>query len=85
MVLAGEQRLSFQHLGENTACTPDVDFHVIFLPCKHDFRGSVVSRRNIAGHLGVLDTSKAKIANFQIAVFVDKDVAGFEVAVNDAC
>jgi hypothetical protein len=54
------------------------------LPCEHNLRRSVVSGRDIAGHLGVLDTCKAKVANLQIAVLVDENVGGFEITVDDA-
>ena len=84
MVLAWEQWLALQHLSEYTSCTPDVHFHVIFLPCEHDLRRSVVPRRYVAGHLWVLYTSKTEVTNLQVAVFVHQDVAGLQVAVDDA-
>lgn len=84
MVLAREERLALEHLGEDAARTPDIHFDVVFLPGEHDLGGSVVSGGNIAGHLGVLDSSESKVANLEIAVLVDEDVAGLEVTVNDA-
>ena len=85
MVLAWEQRLALQHLCEYTSCTPDVHFHVIFLPCEHDLRRSVVPRRYVTSHLWVLYTGKTEVADLQVAVFVHKDVAGLQVAVDDSC
>jgi hypothetical protein len=84
VVLSREKGLALEHLGEDAACTPDVYLDVVLLPREHDLRRSVVSRRDIAGHLRVLDTCKAKVANLQIAVLVDEDVGGFEVTVDNA-
>lgn len=84
MVLAGEERLALEHLGKDAAGTPNVHLDVVFLPCEHDFGGAVVSRGDVAGHLGVLDSGQAKVANLEIAVFVDENVAGLEITVDDA-
>ena len=84
MVLAREQRLSFKHLGEYTARTPDINFDIILLPGEHDFRCPIVSCGDIASHLRILDTSQAKVAYFKIAVLIDKDVAWFQVSVDHA-
>jgi len=83
MVLSGEQRLALEHLGEDTSNTPDIDFNIVLLPSEHDFGGSVVSRRDITGHLGILNTGKTKVANLQVAVLVDQDVAGLQVTVDN--
>lgn len=84
VVLAGEKRFALQHLCENTPDAPDVDPNVILLPCEHDFRGAIVSRRHIAGHLRVLYTGKTEIANLEIAVLIDEDIAWFQITVNHA-
>lgn len=84
VVLAGEERLALKHLGEDAASAPDVHLHIVLLPGEHNLRRSVVSGRNVAGHLRVLDTRKTEVANLQIAVLVDEDVGGFEVTVDDA-
>lgn len=83
-VLAGEQRLALQHLGEDTSSAPNVHSNVVLLPGQHDFRRAVVARRNIAGHLGVLDTRKTEVANLEVTVLVDEDVRGLQVTVDDA-
>lgn len=83
MVLSGEQRLALEHLGKDTSNTPDIDFNVVLLPGEHDFWSSVVSRRNITSHLRVLNTGKTKVANLQIAVLVDQDVAGLQITVDN--
>mgnify|MGYP005989957065 CR=1 FL=1 len=85
MILAGEEGLAFQHLGEDAASTPNVDLDIVFLPCEHDLRGSVISGGNVAGHLGVLNSGQTKVANLQIAVFVDKNVAGLKIAMHHTC
>lgn len=43
-VLAREERLAFEHFGENAPRAPDVDCDIVLLPCEHNFRRSVVSR-----------------------------------------
>lgn len=55
MVLAGEERLAIQHLCENTAGAPDIDLDVVLLPCEHNLGGAIVSGRDVASHLRVLD------------------------------
>lgn len=84
MILAREERSTSQHLGEDAPRTPDIDLDVVLLPCQHDLGGTVVARRDVASHLGVLDTGEAKVADLEVAVFVDEDVAWFEVSVDDA-
>lgn len=84
MVLAREEGLSLEHLGKDASSAPNVDLDVVFLPCEHDFGGAVVSCGDVASHLGVLDSSEAKVANLEIAVFVDQNVAGLEITVDDA-
>ncbi len=83
MILSREKRLALQHLSKDTSGGPDVDLHIVLLPGEHNLRRSVVPRRNITGHLWVLDTRKTEIADFQIAVLVDEDVGWLKVAVDD--
>ena len=84
VVLSGEQRLALEHLSEDAAGAPDVDLDVVLLPGEHDLGGTVVAGRHVAGHLGVLDAGEAEVADLEVAVLVDEDVAGLEVAVHDA-
>ena len=84
MIFAGEQWFALQHLGEDATRAPDIYLDVVFLPCKHDLRSSIVPRRHVAGHLRVLDTGKTKVADFEVTVLVDEDVGGFKIAVNHA-
>jgi len=85
VILPWEKRLALQHLRKDTSSTPDINLNIVFLPCKHNLRGSVVSRRNIASHLGVLNTGQTEVADLQIAVLIDQDVAGLEIAMDNAC
>lgn len=85
VVLAGEEGFPFQHLRKDTACAPDVDLHIVLLPCEHDLRRAVVSRRHVSRHLRVLDTREAKVADFEVAILVDEDIARLQVTVDDPC
>jgi hypothetical protein len=83
VVLSREERLALEHLGENASCTPDINLNIVLLPCEHDLRGSVVSGRYVTRHLGILYTGETEVANLEIAVLVDEDVAGLQVAVHN--
>lgn len=54
-VFPGEQWFAFEHLREYTTCAPNVDGDIVLLPGQHNLRRTVISRRNVACHLGVLD------------------------------
>ena len=84
VILAREEGLALEHLGKDTASAPDVDLNVVLLPGKHDLWRTVVPRRHISSHLRILDSRQAEIANLQIAVFIDQDVAGLQVPVDYA-
>ena len=64
-VFAREKGLSLQHLREDTACRPDVDGNVVLLPGEHDLGSAVVAGRDVAGHLGVLYSREAKVADLE--------------------
>lgn len=85
VVLAWEEGLAFEHLGKDASCTPDVDGNVVLLPGEHDFGSTVVSCADVSSHLRVLDTSETEIANLEIAILVDENVAWFQVTVDDTC
>lgn len=84
MVLSGEKRLALEHFRKDTSCTPDVYLHVVFLPCEHDLRCTVVTGGNVTGHLGVLYAGQAEIADLQIAVLVYENVTGLQITVHNA-
>lgn len=85
VILSWEQRLALKHLSKDASSTPDINLNIILLPCKHNLRCSVISGGDITSHLGILNTGKTEIANLEIAVLVDKDVAGLQIAMNDTC
>ena len=85
VVLPGEEGLALQHLRKDAPGTPDVNLHIILLPCEHDLRRSIVSCRDVSRHLRILDSGQAEVADLEIAVFVDEDVAGLEITMNDPC
>lgn len=76
-VLSWEQGLSFQHFSKDTASTPDINSDIILLPSQHDLGCTIISGGYVTCHLRILDTSKTEIANLEIAVLVDEDVAWF--------
>lgn len=84
MVLAGEEWLALEHFGKDTASAPDIDLDIVFLPCEHDLGRPVVSCRYVTCHLGVLNTGQAEVANLEIAILVNQNVAGFQVPVHHA-
>lgn len=84
MILPREQRLPLQHLGKDAARAPDIDLDVVLLPRQHDLGRAVVARRDVARHLRVLDAREPEVADLEVAVLVDEDVGGLEVAVHDA-
>ena len=82
-VLAGEEWLALEHFGKDAARGPDVDRDVVLLPGEHDLGGAVVARGDVAGHLGILDAGETKVADLEVAVLVDENVAGFLGFVGD--
>ena len=62
-ILSWEQRLSLEHLCKDTSRAPDIDGNIVFLPRQHDLWRTVVSRRDVTSHLGVLDSGQTEIAN----------------------
>lgn len=83
-VLSGEDGLAENHLCQNAPNRPNVDRVVILLPREHNLRRPVVPRRDVTCHLGILDPRESKVADLEVAVFVDEDVGWLEVAVDHA-
>jgi hypothetical protein len=84
MIFTRKQGFALEHFGKDAACTPDVYLDVVFLPSEHDFWSSIVSCRDIASHLRILNTSQAKVAYLEITILVDEDIAWFQVPVHDS-
>ena len=85
VILSREQWLALQHLCEDASCTPDINLHIVLLPCEHNLRRSVISRGDISGHLGILNTRETEIADLQVAVLIYENIAGLEISVDDTC
>lgn len=85
MILPRKQRLALKHLCENTSRTPYVNLNVILLPREHYFWSAVVARRDIASHLWVLDSGETEIADLQVTILIDQDIAWFQITMDDAC
>lgn len=83
VILAGEERLALEHLSEDAARAPDVDLDVILLPCEHDLGGAIVSGRHVTRHLRVLYSGETEVADLEVTVLVDEDVAGFQIPMDD--
>jgi hypothetical protein len=74
-LFAGEQFV------ENEACAPNVAFLVILLK-EVNFRSCVQRGASAFGHGSFDVTGESEVGNFEVEVFVEKDVLGFEVAVD---
>ena len=85
VIFSREQWLALQHLREDAARTPDINLHIVLLPCEHNLWRSVVSRGDISGHLGILNTRETEIADLQVAILVYENVAGLEISVDYSC
>jgi hypothetical protein len=83
VILPWEEWLSLQHFRKDASSAPDIYLYIVFLPCQHNFRSTVVSCRDVTSHLWVLDTGETEITNLQVAVLVDENVGWFEISVND--
>lgn len=84
MARAREQRSALQHFSKNACRAPDIHLARVRLPGEHDLRRAIVPRRDVAGHLRFLQTGQAEIADFEVAVLVDENVAWLEVAMDEA-
>lgn len=79
MIFARKQRFALQHLGEYASRAPNVNLYIVLLPREHNLRRTIVPRGNISRHLRILNSSEPKIANLQIAILVDQNVAWLQV------
>lgn len=87
-----EERLAAQHLCQNASNGPYVDGLGVLLEREHDFRRAVPSRRDVFSHEpgfsarrlgGFYGSCKTKVADLEVAVGIEEQVRGFEVAVDD--
>ena len=84
MVFSWKKGFAFQHFCKDAACAPYINLDVVLLPGEHNLRSTVVSRRNIASHLRVLDACETEVAYLQIAVLIDQDIRGLQIPMNDS-
>mmetsp|Transcript_39239 Transcript_39239/g.103439 ORF Transcript_39239/g.103439 Transcript_39239/m.103439 type:complete len:321 (-) Transcript_39239:246-1208(-) len=84
VVLAGEQRLAAEALGEDAAHRPDVDALVVGGVLDQQLRCAVPARDYIFRKLlrdGIVHTTgQPEIANFEVAILVDEQVVRLQVA-----
>ena len=96
-VLTREQRLSQKHFCKDTACCPDINGCCVLGPACHDFGCAVPSRRDVIGEDSTrtlhhwifavparrkyLGASQSKVANLQVTVLIQEQVAWFKIAV----
>ena len=62
-IFTREQWFSFQHLRKYASGTPDVDRNIVLLPGQHDFWSTIVTRRDVSGHLRILDAGETEITD----------------------
>ena len=82
-----EEGPSRVHLRHDAARGPDVDTGVVGAGAEEDVRGAVPQRDDLVGEGVDGDAERAgqtKIREFQLALDVDEEVLGLEVAVQDA-
>jgi len=82
MVFSREQRLALEHLGEDAAGAPDIHLDVVLLPGKHNLGGAIVSSRDVARHLRILNARQTEVADLQIAVLVHQNVARLQISMD---
>mmetsp|Transcript_10237 Transcript_10237/g.32369 ORF Transcript_10237/g.32369 Transcript_10237/m.32369 type:complete len:307 (-) Transcript_10237:291-1211(-) len=86
-----EEGLACNHLCKDAAARPDVDGSGVVLVLDEELRRAVPARDDVLCHalvflgarVGVDRPRQPKIAYLEVAVLVDKQVAGLEVAVED--
>jgi hypothetical protein len=96
VVPAGKERAGGEQLGEDAADGPDVDGLGVAREGEHDLRRAVPARCDVLGHKpgfvararvggGADAAGEAKVADFEVAVGVDEQVGGFEIAMDELC
>mmetsp|Transcript_52402 Transcript_52402/g.162021 ORF Transcript_52402/g.162021 Transcript_52402/m.162021 type:complete len:362 (-) Transcript_52402:63-1148(-) len=88
-VVAREKRLPPQHLRKDAADGPDVDGSGVVDPGAEDLRCPVPARADVLRHGARLEllvrkahARKPKVTDFEVAICVNKQVPGLEVAVD---
>ena len=90
-VFPRKQWLPAQHLGKNASHTPHINRLGILLECQHNLGSTVPSCGHIFGHEarvvfgGSRRSSQTEVADFQIAIGIEKKIRWFEISVEDIC
>ena len=86
VVIARKQRSPAKKLREDAANGPDVEGVRVVRRVEDDFGRSVPSGDDVLGQRGrglLVAASQTEVADFEVAVLVEQEVAGLEVAVDD--
>lgn len=90
-ILSREQWLPVEHFSQDTSHAPNVNGLGILLEREHDFRSTVPSSGDVFGHeAGIVlgrsgRTCESKVADFEIAIGIQKKIRGLEVTMEDVC
>ncbi|KAH3660693.1 hypothetical protein OGATHE_005025 [Ogataea polymorpha] len=82
-----EKRLPVGHLGKDTTNRPHVDSCRVLFSSKKDLRASVPQCNNLVSvctQWHPESSGKAKVGNLQITFFVDEQILGFQVPMQDS-
>lgn len=85
--VAREEGLAGSHFGEDAADTPHVDAGAVLASAEQDFGRAVPEGDDLVGICAERDAKgagKTEVSDFEVAVFVNEEVLGLEVAVEDA-
>lgn len=97
VVASLEDRLPSEQLRQDASNTPHIDSRAVVCKAQHDLGGAVPSGRDVLGHEalvrgafllrrtagGRVSPRKSEVADLELAVGVDKEVSGLEIAVKD--
>eukprot|EP00962_Isochrysis_galbana_P009630 scaffold2684_cov124-Isochrysis_galbana.AAC.11 len=88
IVATGQQRLARHHLSENAAACPDVNRSRIRLVLEQQLWSAVPARHDVLSEPHVFDlctwvhrARQPKVANLQVTILVDQEIAWFQIAV----
>mmetsp|Transcript_7259 Transcript_7259/g.24722 ORF Transcript_7259/g.24722 Transcript_7259/m.24722 type:complete len:287 (-) Transcript_7259:286-1146(-) len=89
VVAPREERLAAEELGEDAAHAPHVDGLIVRIVLHQELRRPVPPGDHVLGQLVLLrvvvhPAREAKVADFEVAVLIDEQVAGLEVPVQHA-
>ena len=85
IILSPENRLTINHLRNNTTNGPNINRLIIVISFQNQFRRAIPSGRNIIGHFPIVRdiSGKSKITYFNNIRFTDQYIFRFNISVND--